>query len=197
MVKEIYEDGQGVASPEAINAIRVARLFTDSYVEVFKKMGSMVGGKFSVAPTFTIVKAAETRHKVTSLLDFTGAINGFVILNYPSEAALDVVSSFLQGMGMSKEDCPKFVGEDAANTLGEITNQVLGGFRRNLEKTYGMKSMSGTPITMIMNTMFNLAPVDRGMKYVYVRAQINTPNANAVYIEFCMQEGIFVRLKSK
>ncbi len=196
-MNEIYEYGQGGASPEAINAIRIARLFADSYVEVFKKMGSKLGEKFSVAPTFTIVKAAETRHKVTSLLDFTGAINGFVILNYSSDAALDVVSVFLQGMGMSKEDCPKFVGEDAANTLGEITNQVLGGFRRNLEKTYGMKSSSGTPITMIMNTMFNLAPVDHGIKHVYVRVQINTPSANAVYVEFCMQEGIFVRLKSK
>ena len=179
-------------SPEITNAIRMAKMFAESYTEVFLMMGG--SGKFTIAPSFYVVDTAQTRHRVSSLLDFTGGINGFVIINYPEAAAIDVVSVFMQGMGMSADDCPKSIGEEVVSTLGEIINQVLGKFRKNIKGHYGMYAESGTPITMLVNTMLKLSPVDSSHN-LYVRGQISTPSSKAFYIEFCVQQGLIAKLK--
>ena len=179
-------------SPETANAIRMAKMFAESYTEVFQVMGG--SGKFTIAPSFYVIDTAQTRHRVSSLLDFTGGINGFVIINYPEAAAIDVVSTFMRGMGMSAEDCPKSIGEEVINTLGEIINQVLGKFRKNIKGHYGLAAESGTPITMLVNTMLRLSPVD-STQNLYVRGQISTPSLKAFYIEFCIQQGLIAKLK--
>ncbi|MDH5542197.1 MAG: DUF3334 family protein [Nitrospinota bacterium] len=181
------------SSPEAANAIKMTKLFSESYIEAFNKLGGK--GKFTVSPSYYLINSAQTRHRVASLLDFTGGINGLVIINYPEEAAIDVVSEFMKGMGMGPEDTPKVIAEEVTNTLGEICNQVVGSFRKNLERKYGFQATSGTPMTMLVNTQLNLSPVDaRG--FFFVRSQILTPSMKAFFIEFCIQEGVFVKLKA-
>jgi len=186
------EESQRGLGPETANAIKMAKMFAESYTEVFQIMGG--SGKFHIAPSFYVIHGAQTRHRVSSLLDFTGGINGFVIINYPDEAAVDVVSTFMQRMGLPPEDCPKSVSEEVVNTLGEIINQVLGKFRKNIQDRYGLTAESGTPITMMVNTMLRLSPIGIDENY-YVRGQISTPNSKAFYIEFCVQQGLVAKLK--
>lgn len=186
------EESQLGLGPETANAIKMAKMFAESYTEIFEIMGG--GGKFEIAPSFYVIPGAQTRHRVSSLLDFTGGINGFVIINYPEEAAVDVVSTFMQRMGMPPEDCPKSVSEEVVNTLGEIINQVLGKFRKNIQDRYGLSAESGTPITMMVNTMLRLTPVGIDENF-YVRGQITTPNSKAFFIEFCVQQGLIAKLK--
>jgi len=179
------------ASPEAANAIKMTKLFSESYVEIFNKMGA---GGFTVSPSFYLIGSAQTRHRVASLLDFTGGVNGLVIINYPEDAAISVVKEFLMGMGLSDEDTPTAIAEEVTNTLGEICNQVLGNFRKNLEEKYGFQASSGTPMTMLVNTMLSLRPVD-SEGFFYVRSQILTPSMKGFFVEFCIQQGVFVKLK--
>ena len=186
------EKSQRGLGPESANVIKIAKMFAESYAEVFRIMGG--GGKFSIAPSYYMIRGAQTRHRVSSLLDFTGGINGFVIINYPEDAAVDVVSIFMQRMGLPPEDCPKTVSEDAISTLGEIINQVVGRFRKNIQVRYGLSAESGTPITMMVNTMLRLTPVGIDENY-YVRGQITTPNSKAFFIEFCVQQGLIAKLK--
>ncbi len=181
-------------SSGAATAIKMTKLFAESYIEAFNKI-SNGGKKFTLSPSYYVINAAQTRHRVASLLDFTGGINGFAIINYPKESALNVIEAFLTGMGMGVEDCPKAISEEAINTLGEVCNQVLGGFRRNVEEKYGFHATSGTPITMLVNTQLSLTPVEADQNYHFVRAQITTPNMHPFFIEFCLEEGTFVKLK--
>lgn len=186
------DDTQRGLAPETSNAIKMTKMFAESYTEVFHSLGG--SGRFTIAPSFYVINTAQTRHRVSSLLDFTGGINGFVIINYPEEAAVDVVSTFMQGMGMPADDCPKSVGEEVINTLGEVLNQVLGKFRKNIQRNFGLNAESGTPITMLVNTMLRLSPVD-STQNLYVRGQISTPSSKAFYIEFCVQQGLIAKLK--
>ena len=186
------EDTPRGLGPETANVIKIAKMFALSYAEVFQIMGGV--GKFNIAPSFYVIHGAQTRHRISSLLDFTGGINGFVIINYPEEAAVDVVSTFMQRMGLPPEDCPKTVSEEVVSTLGEIINQVLGKFRKNIQIRYGLSAESGTPITMMVNTMLRLTPVGIDENF-YVRGQISTPSSKAFYIEFCVQRGIIAKLK--
>ena len=186
------DDAQRGLAPETANAVKMTKMFAESYTEVFSTFGA--SGKFSIAPSFYVINTAQTRHRVSSLLDFTGGINGFVIINYPAAAAIDVVSTFMQGMGMPANDCPKTVGEEVINTLGEVLNQVLGKFRKNIQGHFGLVAESGTPITMLVNTMLRLSPVD-STQNLYVRGQLSTPSLKAFYIEFCIQKGLIAKLK--
>ena len=186
------DEAQRGLAPESANAIKMTKMFAESYTEIFNTFGAR--GKFSIAPSFYVINTAQTRHRVSSLLDFTGGINGFVIINYPEAAAVDVVSTFMQGMGMPAEDCPKSVGEEVINTLGEVINQVLGKFRKNIQRQFGLAAESGTPITMLVNTMLRLSPVD-STQNLFVRGQISTPSLKPFYIEFCIQQGLIAKLK--
>ncbi len=179
-------------SPETKMAIDLTNLFCRSYINVFHLFRGK--GKFEISPNFQLLDSVQTRHRISTLLDFTGSINGIVIINYTEDAAVNVVSAFLQGMGMGEDDCPKGLGEELINVLGEIMNQVLGAFRRNLSKEYGLSTTSGTPVTMIPSVMLNVTPVETTQRsFVYVRAQISTPSSVSFYVEFCVQKGVIIK----
>jgi len=194
MGNEQGESRAGTSSPATATSIKMAKLFAESYIEAFDKLGGPAAG-FTVSPTFYVINSAQTRHRVSSLLDFTGGINGFAIINYPAESALEAVGAFLQGMGMGSDDCPKNISEEAVNTVGEICNQVLGGFRRNLEARYNLLATSGTPISMLVNTQLSMSPVDADTNFHFIRTQITTPKKQPIYVEFCIEEGVFIKLK--
>lgn len=181
------------ASQEAANAINITNIFCRAYIEVLTKLNRQ--HQFVISPTFQVIQSIETRHRVSSIIDFTGGINGILIINYSSEAAMDVVGNFLQGMGMAPEDCPKGLGEEMLNILGEITNQVVGNFRKNLFKEFGLHTTSGTPVTMIPNLMLSVMPAaSQHSDATSIRAQITTPAGHPFFIELCVQKGLFVRV---
>ncbi|MFQ5561913.1 MAG: DUF3334 family protein [Nitrospinota bacterium] len=174
--------------PKQKTAMTIAKLFAESYVDIFTKMKL----NFSVSPSMHFIEVSQTSQRVSSILDFTGSINGFMIVNYPEDAALDTVKQYQMTMGLSEEDCPTSIGTEVQDTLGELLNQASGAFRRNLEVKYDIKTKSFTPITMIVNNMLVVRPAETGTKYSFIRAQLNTPAGHSFFIEFCIQDIIFV-----
>ena len=66
---------------------------------------------------------------------FTGSFSGMVVINFPKETAMEIYTSYLKNMGIPETEIAKnYTQEEVSNTLGELMNQILGHFTRQISE---------------------------------------------------------------
>lgn len=103
----------------------------------------------SVANVITSATSQETRYaplvqKITKTLltpdigtfvMFTGSFSGMVVINFPKETAMEIYTSYLRNMGIPEVEMAKnYTQDEVSNTLGELMNQIIGNFTRQISE---------------------------------------------------------------
>ena len=107
----------------------------------------------------TIQKTPKVSMKpdLTSFVQFNGDYNGLVVMNFSADAAFEIYRSYMMAMGMPKEELAHTVSSpEVTDTIGEITNQIMGQLTKDIEETYELNAIFGQPKALTLNSSITL-----------------------------------------
>ena len=107
----------------------------------------------------TIQKTPKVSMKpdLTCFVQFNGDYNGLVVMNFSADAAFEIYKSYMMAMGMPKDELAKTVASpDVSDTIGEITNQVMGQLIKEVEEKYDLNAEFGQPKALTLNSSITL-----------------------------------------
>ncbi|NOX33431.1 MAG: DUF3334 family protein [Deltaproteobacteria bacterium] len=107
----------------------------------------------------TIQKTPKVSMKpdLTCFVQFNGDYNGLVVMNFSANAAFEIYKSYMKAMGMPEDELAKTVASpEVSDTIGEITNQVMGHLIKEVETTYDLNAEFGQPKALTLNSSITL-----------------------------------------
>ncbi len=115
--------------------------------------------KQEVIYSSTIQKTPKVSMKpdMTCFVQFNGDYNGLVVINFTGSAAFEIYKSYMKTMGMPKEEIAStYADPDVSDTIGEITNQVMGQMVKDVEDAYNLNAVFGQPKALTLNSSITL-----------------------------------------
>ncbi|MFH2091062.1 MAG: DUF3334 family protein [Pseudomonadota bacterium] len=115
--------------------------------------------KREITYSSTIQKTPKVSMKpdVTSFVQFDGDYNGLVVMNFSADAAFEIYKSYMNAMGMPAEELAHTVSSpEVTDTIGEITNQMMGQLIKDIEEKYGLNADFGQPKALTLNSSITL-----------------------------------------
>lgn len=115
--------------------------------------------KQDVTFSSTIQKTPKVSMKpdLTCFVQFNGDYNGLVVLNFSANAAYEIYKSYMKVMGMPKEElAATLAAPEVSDTIGEITNQLMGQLAKDIEEKYCLNASFGQPKALTLNSSITL-----------------------------------------
>ena len=115
--------------------------------------------KNEVIYSSTIQKTPKISMKpdLTSFVQFNGDYNGLVVMNFSADAAFEIYKSYMNAMGMPKEEIAASVASpEVSDTIGEITNQIMGCTVKEIEEKFNLNAVFGQPKALTLNSAITL-----------------------------------------
>lgn len=115
--------------------------------------------KQEVTYSNTIQKTPKISMKpdLTSFVQFNGDYNGLVVINFSANAAFEIYRSYMNAMGMPEDELASSVASpEVSDTIGEITNQVMGQLIKEVEEKYSLNADFGQPKALTLNSSITL-----------------------------------------
>ncbi len=115
--------------------------------------------KIKFSKTFISIPKVSLKPEVGSFVQFSGDYNGLVIINFTAEAAMTLYRNYMLTMGLPESDLAKeSTSSEVVDTIGEMTNQMMGRCMRMVETKYDLTSYFGQPKALSLNTAITLSP---------------------------------------
>ena len=109
--------------------------------------------------TFISIPKVCLKPEVGSFVQFCGDYNGLVIINFSAGAALNLYRSYMTTMGLPESELAKeSTSSEVVDTIGELTNQIMGRAMRNVESKFDLTSNFGQPKALALNSAITLTP---------------------------------------
>ncbi|MFT5758017.1 MAG: chemotaxis protein CheY-P-specific phosphatase CheC [Alteromonadaceae bacterium] len=126
---------------------------------------------------------------------FDGGFNGIVVTNFTATAALEVYQDYMTNMGMPDSEISKsHLADDVANVLGELMNQIVGGFTYKVREQLQTTITQSQPKMLVINKLVHIS-VDTVMDRPQARrVTFTTTNNNIFYLELAMDKTEFIKL---
>lgn len=115
--------------------------------------------KINFSKTVIAVPEICLKPDVGSFVQFSGDYNGLVIMNFTSEAAMSLYRNYMLTMGLPEDDLAKeSTSSEVVDTIGEMTNQIMGRCMRMVESKYDLSSFCGQPKALSLTSAITLTP---------------------------------------
>lgn len=126
---------------------------------------------------------------------FDGGFSGLVIINFSAQAAMELYSSYLLNMGMSKDDLvSSYTSDEVANVMGELMNQVVGDFTGKVRRELQTHITQNQPKMLVLNKQVMLS-VDANLdKPEARRVTFYTASNNIFYLELAIDRTEFIKM---
>ena len=126
---------------------------------------------------------------------FDGGFSGLVIINFSAQAAMELYSSYLLNMGMSKDDLvSSYTSDEVSNVMGELMNQVVGDFTGKVRRELQTHITQNQPKMLVLNKQVMLS-VDANLdKPEARRVTFYTASNNIFYLELAIDRTEFIKM---
>jgi CheY-specific phosphatase CheX len=142
----------------------------------------------------TIQKTPKVSMKpdLTCFVQFNGDYNGLVVINFSDDAAFEIYKSYMIAMGMPEEEIATTISSpEVTDTIGEITNQVMGQLTKEVDEKYNLNAEFGQPKALTLNSSITLSI---GSDYVENRRLSFKIGNYSFRIEIAMEHTEFVSI---
>ena len=175
--------------------LQVANIFAQSVQEVVARFCQM---EVTHAKTAQFIQSIQISNDIGSFVSFFGDYKGLMVLNFAGDAALELVTASLNAMGMPASEMPShFLSDDVINSIGELTNHIIGKSRTNVQNEYDLASQANIPAVVPVHTPIGLVFKDgTNSGYECVRIPFRTAANNSFYMELTMEPAIFVSMET-
>ena len=164
----------------------------------------------SVANVITSATSQETRYaplvqKITKTLltpdigtfvMFTGSFSGMVVINFPKETAMEIYTSYLRNMGIPEVEMAKnYTQDEVSNTLGELMNQIIGNFTRQISEKLHIRIDQSQPKMLVLPREVQISISVNLDNPKYGKVTFHTEGGNVFYVELAMDDTSFTALR--
>jgi len=107
----------------------------------------------------TIQKIPKVSMKpdLTCFVQFDGDYIGLVVLNFSADAAYEIYEKYMLSMGMPKEELATSIASpEITDSIGEITNQLMGQIIKDIGETFDLNAEFGQPKALTLNSAITL-----------------------------------------
>ncbi len=127
---------------------------------------------------------------------FDGGFSGLVVINFTSQAALELYSRYMRHMGMPEEELAiHHNADEVGDVLGELMNQLVGDFTNKIRKELQTNITQNQPKMMTVNKNVVLS-IDTNLERPQARrVTFSTEDNNIFYLELAMDKTEFIQLE--
>ena len=122
-----------------------------------KTLEVSTGQDVSYSSTIQKIPKVSMKPDLTCFVEFDGDYIGLVILNFSAEAAFEVYKKYMLTMGMPKDElATSIAAPEVADTIGELTNQLMGQLIKDVEEQFDLNAVIGQPKALTLNSAITL-----------------------------------------
>jgi CheY-specific phosphatase CheX len=146
--------------------------------------------KINYSSTLQAIPKITMKPQMGCFVQFTGDYNGLMVINLSGETALILYKSYMITMGLPEEELAKnYTSNEVADSIGEMTNQIMGLTMRMVQDKFKLTSFCGQPkaLALMQPITLVLSPGDfdnRRLVFKMERQQFN--------IELAMEQTEFI-----
>lgn len=107
--------------------------------------------------TIQRIPKVSMKPDLTCFVQFNGDYNGLLVINFSADAAFEIYKSYMKAMGMPKDELAGTLADpDVSDTIGEITNQIMGQMVKEVEDEFSLNAVFGQPKALTINSSITL-----------------------------------------
>ena len=126
---------------------------------------------------------------------FDGGFSGLVVINFSSQAAMELYESYMLNMGMAKDGlAASHTSDEVSNVMGELMNQIVGDFTGKVARELQTHITQNQPKMLVLNKQVMLS-VDTHLDQPEARrVTFYTGRHNIFYLELAIDRTEFIKL---
>jgi CheY-specific phosphatase CheX len=126
---------------------------------------------------------------------FDGGFSGLVVINFSSQAAMELYQTYMLHMGMPESEfASSHTADEVSNVMGELMNQIVGDFTGKVRRELQTHITQNQPKMLVLNKQVNLS-VDANLDRPEARrVTFYTANNNIFYLELAIDHTEFIKL---
>ena len=122
-----------------------------------KTLETSTGQEVQYSTTIQKIPKVSMKPDLTCFVQFDGDYIGLVILNFSAEAAFEVYKKYMLTMGMPEDELATSIAStEVADTIGELTNQLMGQLIKDVEDAFDLNAVIGQPKALTLNSAITL-----------------------------------------
>lgn len=126
---------------------------------------------------------------------FDGGFSGLVVINFTSQAAMEIYRKYMMSMGMPESELAQFhTSDEVGNVMGELMNQIVGDFTNKVRIDLQTSINQSQPKMMAINKQVQILINTQLDQPQARRVTFNTPEHNIFYLELAMDKTEFIQL---
>lgn len=126
---------------------------------------------------------------------FDGGFSGLVIINFTSNAAMEIYRKYMMSMGMPAEELAQFhTSDEVGNVMGELMNQIVGDFTNTIRNELHTSINQSQPKMMAINKQVQILVNTQLDQPQARRVTFSTPEHAIFYLELAMDKTEFIQL---
>ncbi|MEE2002972.1 DUF3334 family protein [Alkalimonas sp. MEB108] len=126
---------------------------------------------------------------------FDGGFSGLVVINFTSQAAMEIYRKYMMSMGMPESELAQFhTSDEVGNVMGELMNQIVGDFTNKVRLDLQTSINQSQPKMMAINKQVQILINTQLDQPQARRVTFNTPEHNIFYLELAMDKTEFIQL---
>lgn len=109
------------------------------------------------SPTIQKIPKVSMKPDLTCFVQFDGDYVGLVVLNFTASAAFEIYKKYMIAMGIPEEELAASISSpEVADSIGEITNQLMGQLIKDVEDHFELNAAFGQPKALTLNSAITL-----------------------------------------
>ncbi|MCF1184990.1 DUF3334 family protein [Marichromatium gracile] len=181
-----------MAKPKTISTDDVLVMLCSS---VTKVLSTATGNQIGYSPMVQKITRTCLRPDIGCFVLFDGGFSGLVIINFSSQAAMEIYRSYMTNMGISESELATVhTSDEVANMLGELMNQIVGDFTGNVGRDLQVSINQNQPKMLTINKEV-MVSIDTNLDRPQARrVAFTTARRNVFYMELAMDKTEFLKL---
>lgn len=170
----------------------ILKVLCDSVENVLRRATNT---EIKYSPMTQKISNTSLRPDIGCFIQLDGGFSGLVVMNFPSESAIEIYRAYRLAMGQDEKKLAKsHTSEDVADTLGELMNQAIGGFRKDLKREFLVTVNQSQPKMLVINSELVISINAHIDKPQCRKVSFETGHHSPFYLEMAMEKTEFIEL---
>lgn len=162
---------------------------------VTQVLGAAGNANVGYSPIVQKIQKTCLRPDLGCFVLFDGGFSGLVIINFTSEAAMEIYRKYMMSMGMPESELAQFhTSDEVGNVMGELMNQIVGDFTNKVRQDLHTSINQSQPKMMAINKQVQILVNTQLDQPQARRVTFSTPLHNIFYMELAMDKTEFIQL---
>jgi len=164
-----------------------------------------IGKVVTYVKTIQSIPRVSIRPDIGCFVQYSGDYNGLVALTFSEMSALYLYRNYMITMGLPPEELVNdATSAEVVDTIGEITNQIMGRAMRMVEAKYDLNAYFGQPKALSLSNGISLVPeastsntmmADQDSIFDNRRIVFKLEDGSRFYLEIAMERIEFIKVE--